>query len=478
MTVPASIEKLLKKHNVSYSLADLPSTPYAADTASKGNITNHNVARINRQQHRHTAHAHLLNSANQQKLLAITPNQTILDLEAITSALGEPYTPIVGDALKQFAKSLGLEEMAAMPKLGNLPTIVDSTLLDKPTLLLNVGLGDQHIELDKASFQKLLESTIVNDIATPLDTLNNSVPANLDEKHITQSVEKFTQLRVKERLEETLELPSLPSIAQKIIKLRVNPNADVSDLCAIIELDPSLSAQVVSWASSPYYSAPGSIKSIHDAIVRVLGFDMVLSLSLGLALGNTLKLPDHRPDNCSSYWQQAVYVATCTEAIISCMPREHRPSYGSAYLSGLLHNFGYLIISEIFNPKFKSICQHIDTNPHAAPQAIEKHIIGVTRDQLAAWLMKFWNMPEEIITALRYQSDPSYDGEHSEYSALVYLTKKLLNEKGIHTGVSSDPIPEALFNKFHLERNDAMEAIDIMMESNEILETMAKQMSS
>ncbi len=470
MTVPASIEKLLKKHNVSYSLADLPtSTPIGANI--------NKIADIIGQNNQQTANAHLLQSPTQQKLLAITPKQSILDLQSIADALGEPYAPVVGDSLRKFAQSLGLEEMAAMPKLGNLPTIVDRTLLEKPTLLLNVGLDNQHIQLDSQSFQKLIESTIVNDIATPLTELNSAIPDTLDNTQISESVAQFTQLRVKERLEETLELPALPAIAQKIIKLRVDPNADVSDLCAIIELDPSLAAQVVSWASSPYYSAPGTIKSIHDAIVRVLGFDMVLSLSLGLALGNTLKLPEQRPNDCLPYWQQAVYVATCTEAIISCMPRECRPSYGSSYLSGLLHNFGYLIISEVFNNKFKTICQHIDANPHASPQAVEKHVIGVNRDQLAAWLMKFWNMPEEVYTGLRYQTDTSFDGEHCEYSQLIFLTKKLLNEKGIPTGVSDDPIPESVFKRFKLDREDAIEAIDIMLESNEILEAMAQQMS-
>ncbi len=468
MTVPASIENLLKKHNVSYSLATLP--------PCVNSIRETKVRDIKKTPHEQAAHPHLLQNAAREKLLAITPSQTIIDLKAIEKALGEEYTPVTGEVLEKFVSGLGLKSMAAMPKLGNLPTIVDPKLLKSQRLILNVGVDDQHIKLDGKSFEKLLESTIVNDISIPLETLNSIVPSTLDEKQITQSVDLFTELRIKQRLEETLELPALPVTAQKIIKLRVDPNADVSDLCSIIELDPSLAAQVISWASSPYYSAPGTIKSIHDAIVRVLGFDMVLSLALGLALGNTLKLPSHRPDGCLSYWEQAVYVATCTEAIVSCMPREHRPSYGCSYLSGLLHNFGYLITSEVFSGQFTTICHHIDANPHTSPLEVERHIIGVTRDQLSAWLMRFWHMPEEVCTALRHQGEPLHEGEHSEYSALIYLTKKLLNDKGIRTGVSNEPIPEALFERFQLNRDEANEAIDIMLESADLLETMAQQM--
>ncbi|MGS2718330.1 HDOD domain-containing protein [Eionea flava] len=469
MTVPASIEQLLKKHNVSYSLATLSAAPIVKNGSDVQSITPQHYAQ--------SANAHLLQSSHGEKLLAITPKQTILDLSAVESALGETYKPIVGDKLKTFIHSLGLDTMVAMPKLGNLPTIVDSRLLKTDTLLLSVGVDNEHIEVDGESFKKLLESTIIERISIPLDQLNRATPKNLDEKAISQSVETFTERRIKQRLDETLELPPLPATAKAIIKLRVDPNADVSDLCEVIEMDPSLAAQVVSWASSPYYSAPGTIKSIHDAIVRVLGFEMVLSLALGLALGSTLKLPNRRPEGCLSYWQQAVYVSTCTEAIISCMPREQRPSYGCSYLSGLLHNFGYLVIAEVFSQQFDDICDEIDTNTHTNPQSVEKHMLGVSRDQLAGWLMEMWHMPEEVCAAIRHQSDPTYSEEHSEYAKLIYLTRKLLNEKGVRTGVSGEPIPDELFAEFKLDRAEAADAIDIMLESTEMLEAMTQQMN-
>ncbi|MDZ7922570.1 MAG: hypothetical protein U5M23_00620 [Marinagarivorans sp.] len=46
---------------------------------------------------------------------------------------------------------------------------------------------------------------------------------------ISASVQRFFQLRIKPRLEDTLELPPLPETARKIIKLRANPDADISD---------------------------------------------------------------------------------------------------------------------------------------------------------------------------------------------------------------------------------------------------------
>jgi len=232
----------------------------------------------------------------------------------------------------------------------------------------------------------------------------------------------------------------------------------------------------VSWAASPYYSAPGAIKSIHDAIVRVLGFDMVLNLALGLSLGKSMKMPTTGPSGCLPYWLQSVYIATTAEAIVKCIPREKRPSFGTAYLSGLLHNFGYLIISEVFDTHFKNICHHIDANPQVAVQSVERHVIGVDRDQLAAWLMESWVMPEPIVTALRYQSVADFDGDDWQYPAILHIAKKLLQVRGINTGVAPTPIPDELYQRLGLDRDKVDEAMEQLLEANEELEAMAKQM--
>src|SRR5690606_21803229 len=202
-------------------------------------------------------------------------------------------------------------------------------------------------------FQQILEDAIICDISLPLAPLEADDQNTSDIDQILTAVRNFTQLRIKQRLEETLELPPLSDTAQRIIKLRVDPDADISDLAQIVETDPSLAAQVVSWAASPYYSAPGKIKSIHDAIVRVLGFDMVLNLALGLALGKTMSIPKNGPHGALPYWQQAVYMAATIEGLVTAIPRDQRPSFGMAYLCGLLHNFGYLILAEVFPPHFR-----------------------------------------------------------------------------------------------------------------------------
>jgi HD-like signal output (HDOD) protein/prolyl-tRNA editing enzyme YbaK/EbsC (Cys-tRNA(Pro) deacylase) len=464
VSVPTHIERYLEGYKVPYSLTNVAEFNQSL-TDDIVELKPYNAAR-----------ATVLINASNKKVIAITRNDTLVDIQQINDIFTCEHQAVTGEALQKFMEKYGVSSIPALPALNNIITVVDESLLEVETVYLQTGVDNQYVQMEQKNFRLLLGDTKIGAISTPLCKLEVPTSPDSDSSDIKYSVSLFTERRIKDRLEETLEFPPLPMTAERIVKLRVDPHADISDLSDVVELDASLSAQVVSWAASPYYSAPGTIKSIHDAIVRVLGFDMVLNLSLGLALGKTLTMPQSGPHGCLPYWQQSVYVATATEALVTCIPREKRPSFGTAYLAGLLNNFGYLVISEVFTGQFNSICRHIEANPQASTQAVERHIIGVDRNQMASWLMGYWHMPETICTALRHQSDPDYQGEDWEYSLLLYLSNKLLQEKGMWMGSSIGPIDQSLFDRLHIDRETANEAIDNLLESSEELQLIAKQM--
>ncbi len=464
LPVPNSLKQLLETQNVNYNVSWT-----SVDTASN---------RIWHDQHLRNVGAvkSLILQDKQGQLQVLIPADCLLDLKEVNRQLGRELRAMPRAALRRFFDKYQLQSIPALPKLTGLPTLVDSRLLEPEELLLDSGNSDQLLKLTQADFQQTLSDAEICDITVPLKELEKDHGKTDDVNQITCAVRNFTTLRVKQRLEETLELPPLPDSAQRIIKMRVDPNADISDLAAIVETDPSLAAQVVSWAASPYYSAPGKIKSIHDAIVRVLGFDMVLNLALGLALGKTLNIPKDGPEGTTSYWKMSVYTAAMVEGLVNSIPREHRPGFGLAYLSGLLSNFGYLILAEVFPPHFKTICRYIEANPHAHHRVIEQHILGISREQLSSWLMDLWYMPQEVVTALRFQNNPQCQGEHSEYAKLIYLARSLLRQAGIGTGPREE-VPPLLFEELHLEREKAEAALASVIESSTELDNIAGQLA-
>ncbi|WP_079278112.1 TonB-dependent siderophore receptor [Pseudomonas aeruginosa] len=316
-------------------------------------------------------------------LLVLFPQSQLLDLARLTELTGRKLLAIKPERLERMLGKHELHRLPALPPLTSSPCLYDERLLQEPRLLIESGQPGILLEIASNDFRGLLGKASAARFGEPLENINLNLDRPDDDRaEISQAVQAFTARRIQQRLEQTIEIPPLPQTAQKIIKLRVDPNASVDDITGLVETDPALAAQVVSWAASPYYAAPGKIRSVEDAIVRVLGFDLVINLALGLALGKSLSLPKDQPQQATPYWQQAIYTAAVIEGLTRAMPRELRPESGLSYLGGLLHNFGYLVLAHVFPPHFSLICRHLEVNPHLGHAYIEQHLLGITREQI------------------------------------------------------------------------------------------------
>lgn len=408
-------------------------------------------------------------------LLVLYPQSQLLALDRLAELTGRKLVAVKPERLERMLAKHALRVLPGLPQLTSSPCLYDERLLQVPSLFIESGQPGVLLEIASEAFKSLLSKASAARIGEPLSNIRLNLDRPDDDRaEITQAVQAFTARRIQQRLEETIEIPPLAETAQKIIKLRVDPNATVDDITGVVETDPALAAQVVSWAASPYYAAPGKIRSVEDAIVRVLGFDLVINLALGLALGKTLSLPKDHPQQATPYWQQAIYTAAVIEGLTRAMPRAQRPEAGLTYLAGLLHNFGYLVLAHVFPPHFSLICRHMEINPHLSHSYIEQHLLGISREQIGTWLMRYWDMPEELASALRFQHDPEYAGIHAAYPNLVCLAVNLLRNRGIGAGPQSE-IPQSLLDALGLSREKAEEAVNKVLAAEVALRELANQ---
>lgn len=411
-------------------------------------------------------------------MLVLFPQDHLLDLARLTELTGRTLAAVKPERLARMLGNHALSVLPGLPAVTSSPCLYEERLLEQPRLLLESGQPGLLVEVGSGDFKRMLSKASAGQFAVPLSGIRPNLDRPDDDRvEITQAVQSFTARRIQQRLEETIEIPPLSHTAQKIIKLRVNPDATVDDITGVVETDPALAAQVISWAASPYYAAPGRIRSVEDAIVRVLGFDLVINLALGLALGKTLSLPKDKPQDATPYWQQAIYTAAVIEGLTRAIPRERRPEPGLSYLAGLLHSFGYLVLAHVFPPHFSLLCRHLEANPHLGHSHIEQHLLGITREQIGAWLIRLWGMPEELATALRFQSDPNYDGEDFAYPNLVCLAVRLLHNRGIGSGPGCE-IPQQLFERLGISREKADEAVTKVLAAEAALRALALQFNT
>lgn len=419
----------------------------------------------------------VLLSDGEGNIQAICRKGDLIDLDRLNKQLGRDLRLMKPREQLRVRERAGLSVMPALPSLTGWPTVVDHRVDELTSVAIELGEQNLAMVMPADDFRSLTAKA--NHVVFTVDP--RSIEVNLndhgkDRDQFNTAIKKFTGLRIQQRLEDTLELPPLPETAQRIIHLRVNPNAVMGDLVDIVESDPSLAAQVVSWASSSFYAAAGQVRSVHDAVSRVLGFDLVMNLAMGLSLGRALKQPQDHPEGYVDYWQQAIWQAQSAGILASMMPRGERPLFGLAYLAGLLHNFGHLVLAQVFPPHFKLVCRSLEVNPEIDSSVTEHYLLGITREQIASQLMENWGMPDEVTLSIRYQKNPRYDGPFCVYAKLLWLGRQLLTERGVALGAGQE-VPQSFYDELGLDREKVEEQFDQLVESKDSIMAMAGMMN-
>ena len=406
------------------------------------------------------------------KYLLIVPADMELKSEQVERATDRQLRAISPAALQRYFRQPAMRRAAGQTKLfDSLPAIADNSVIADDAMLLEATTG-MLIDLDLAE-SRLREM--------PRADLGQRIPAASNSTETLQSqvegaIYKHTQRRIGERIEETLSIPTLSVTTQKLLELRSDPDAGVEKLIPIVSSDPSLSAQVVAWANSPMFAAPGRAKSIDDAVVRILGYDLVLNLSISLLLGNELQFDTKGPRGAVPFWMRALATARLAELVARQIPVTRRPSMGLVYLSGLLHNFGTLILAHLFPPQYAKLCRAIELNPHIEHWRLERSLLGIDSAQLAGWLFKHWGLPEQLVEAIEWQHQPAQAPQKAPLAMLINLCGRLLREQGLSDGPVEE-LPEGMTDLLGLRYHQIESAVTQFEELRESLEETVSQLA-
>lgn len=407
------------------------------------------------------------------RVQVVIPANRLLDVSQLCAQLQRSLSPLTAIERHQLMQRGTLAKFPQPASKGQLVILIDDTLLQHEQLYMRSESGGI-LAVDMAKFQQLAALAQAGQYSQHLPTINTD--SREDIASINQAINLFTPLRMKQRLAETLHLPPLPEVADRIIELRTDDNAGPQDLAKVAELDGGLSAQIMNWARSPYYGVVGEIKTIEDAVVRVLGFDLVINLALGLALGKALSVPKDGPHGYAPVWQQSVITAMLGNELIKAIPARLRPNQGISYLSGLLHNFGFLILGHVFPPQFSLVNRHIEANPHINRMYIEQHLLGLTREQLAAALLEQWHMPEEVVFAIRQQHNPKVTGAAAPYAQLLYVATRALRQAGYGDG-PLEPIKDYVLDDLGLNAASVKEITQSILSRKDEFSSLAHKLA-
>ncbi len=414
----------------------------------------------------HCAEAVLLKD-DQGFVVAVFPENNQLDLSALKAALHRDALRFLStedlDALCSY-----FQKQPANPGSNGFKFVFDEALAEHEHIGVNLDQEAGFLQLPALNSQNLSRHALfgsqissIQHQRPPADKPGGSAP----------------KLDIREQLNNIHSLPVMPDMALRIMELRNNPDANIDQLVEVVSLDAALSAQVMRYSNSALFGQRGKVKTLNDAIFRVLGYENVLHMALGAAMAKAFKLPENGPLSSDTYWQNATYSASLVQRLSRELDKSLGVKPGLAYLCGLLHNIGYLVLGTLFPSEYFWFNKVLSAKKDSPVIEIEQRLLGITHTELGKQLMQFWHMPEEIISVIAHHHQVEYEGNNDHYVKLVILADQILKSHN-KSDADTDEVSETLCKQLGFSDETVYEAMDEILQCGEELDGMVRSMTA
>ncbi len=266
------------------------------------------------------------------------------------------------------------------------------------------------------------------------------------------------------------EVSSLPRVVQQIIDIVNDPNSSAADLKSVVEMDPPLSVRLLRTVNSAAYRTRMEIRTVHHAIAY-LGFEAVRNMALASTIAEIFK-SDDRIGRYSrqALWRHLVCVGVASRMIAA---RVGLGNFEDAFLAGLLHDLGIILLDQYHHPQFVATMESLE--PDETLCRAEERLLGFTHAEIGDAVARRWNLPSTVIAALLHHHDAQAcpDG-NKRIVEVVQVANFICTSKGISSVGTSvmDPPSAATLNSLALDRDDFQvlwEDLDEELENAEVL---------
>ena len=234
-------------------------------------------------------------------------------------------------------------------------------------------------------------------------------------------------------LKKFKDLYQLPEVAIRILNLMADPNLNVKKISEFIETDQEIASKVLKIANSAYYGMCGKITSIRHAAI-VLGYKIIGEIVITAGFKNILdrKLQGYSYDS-SDLWNHSLAVAYGSKFIVS---KENPSLINVAYLAGLIHDVGKIVLDELVLEKKEEIKSFAEKEGKTFLEA-ESHFFNFNHAEIAFEVCRQWDFPESISTAIKDHHQSLYSSSN-KLSYVLHTADHIARMIGI--GYSNDDI--------------------------------------
>ncbi len=262
------------------------------------------------------------------------------------------------------------------------------------------------------------------------------------------------ETRLETLLQSGQQLPTLPVLIVQVQRAVASEMSGLRDIGLIIERDPALTARVLRVANSALFTRGDPVTTIGAAVAR-LGMGTVRSLCLAVgavrAFGSSQQRLDHR-----RYWEHSAAVGMVAERLTEVSTSYPSVEGAEAYVAGLLHDVGLLIMDQFFPAEFASIQAEMDAEGVPRYRA-ELSRLGIDHGGVARLVLRRWQLPTQVIAGAAAHHNPAECAIGAEGLArMVWGAEALCAASGLdlpQEGVA-EVAPETVLAELGVPQND------------------------
>ncbi len=217
------------------------------------------------------------------------------------------------------------------------------------------------------------------------------------------------------------ELPALSSMSTKLLEVIGDDRVSIHQLADIIRQDASLGARIIGLANSAYFGQREPVTSVEDAIFKSLGLRLTQNLALSIALSG----PFSSQIQCAgfdlqSFWMKAVLTANLAQSLCTFLNPQDSVDTNTAYLAGLLHEFGLLPLVYLYPQQMDAIFDRRKVQYERLHLLLKKEL-DTDQHEVGACLAMKWQIPSIIVDVIAHHAEVDYKGEHEALVLLVHF---------------------------------------------------------
>lgn len=258
------------------------------------------------------------------------------------------------------------------------------------------------------------------------------------------------------------DLPTIPVVATKVMQLIESECTTAEELARIVSADPAVAARVLKISNSSFYGCQRQIQTLSHAIM-MLGYNTLRSLVVAASVKQVYK-PYGLTEKM--LWEHS-FGAGLAARIIAHHTRIINEE--EAFLGGLFHDIGKIIMNFFDSQKFQSVMQKCFNEEISFTEA-EHQVYSYTHSEVGALVIKKWNFPEMLMKSILQHNDFNFaedeDASQIILTCVVGLGNLFCHKLGIGVRepeenlILHESVPAKLLNLEESKINEMLEIFD------------------